>query len=111
MALRDMHGGNFIIRKGSQEAVMVDIGDNRLYIGGKSAMHSIDCFFLAMIMSQYGFKDYGSPGTIILFLTRFLSIRPSERMRWFVGRCACSCKFHVKKEIKDLFLSKGRNMF
>lgn len=52
MTPKDIHGDNFIIRNG--EVVMVDIGDRRLYLTGKSASKSDMILFISTIAAQLG---------------------------------------------------------
>jgi hypothetical protein len=53
---KDAHDYNFIIREGTEEAVMVDIGNNRVNIGenGSARDKAIGLF---MMMEQYGWSD------------------------------------------------------
>lgn len=112
MAPRDMHGGNFIIRKGTDEAVMVDIGDNRLYIGGKAANPQHKLLFLAMLMSQHGFKSYNALERDNFIFEEILNHRGfSKDAAKLLEDVFQLTQSMSREEIKSLFVEKGRNMF
>ncbi len=70
----DIHGGNFVISEGTEEAVMVDIGSRRFRLIRDASDNIIDqgarmshkLIFLATLMSQYGFFEGTRDGRLVI---------------------------------------------
>ena len=111
MVPRDVHGENFIIRKGSDEMVMVDIGDKRLHIGGKHAVAKARLLFVSTLVAQYGFRDVPERNYFI-----FDTICESELFKGDEGldllrSIQQEMEQRGLQEVGELFYSEGRTMY
>jgi hypothetical protein len=113
MTPRDIHGANFVIRKGTEEAVMVDIGDKRLQILGKSALDTHRILFLGMLMSQYGYRNPDNPQQDHFIFDAIANAKQLEDKEGLqLIRLAYEKLSKMNRdEIVELFYTAGRNMF
>ena len=112
-APRDIHGENFMVRNKDRKVVMVDIGDRRLFILGKSALAKHQVLFLGILMVQYGKLDDKNLLTnqfILDAIARDPSLAGQEGLDMISNAYAAALAMG-KTNLVKLFLKEGRNMF
>lgn len=110
---RDIHAFNFMVREKDSAVIMVDLGDRRLFVLGKSANPQHQLLILGILMAQYGIKDFVHPEKdhfVFEEIERNSLLAPGEG-RKLLEDAKKTFDQLGQSEVAKKFLERGRNMF